>query len=212
MKTLLVVTGPQGSGNHLFSKILAQHPNVFGWKDLLSKYWIAHDQEPFAEAWHDHSKLRDIQFEEDFAVTSISCPYAYKGEVAIPDIEGFIMEALDLGYKVKLAVIGRDATVLKFQQERVRDTYSLPTFLSMMSVLKDYNPVFISTELLYLYREYYVRSLSDLLGIPVTVNKDVIEDILMTDPNAKYFTRATGQPLDAIVRKVSGLPSKLNNI
>ena len=206
MKTLLIITGPQGSGNHLFSKILAQHPDVFGWKKLKEFYWIAHDEEPFAEAWHDPSLLRKVKFDEQFAVTSISCPFAYKGEVTIPDYDNFIMEAMDIGYNVKVAIIGRDQNVLKFQQERVRDTYSLPKFHREMPKLAELNPVFLSTELLYLYREHYVRSLNDLLGVPVKVDEHTIRDILSSDPNAKYFTKADGQPLDAIVRKVSGLP------
>ena len=39
MKTLAVLTGPQGSGNHLWSKIFSLHEDVFGWKSLLDNYW-----------------------------------------------------------------------------------------------------------------------------------------------------------------------------
>ena len=40
MKTLLILTGPQGSGNHLWSKIFALHPDVYAWHALLHEYWI----------------------------------------------------------------------------------------------------------------------------------------------------------------------------
>ena len=39
----------------VFSKIFAQSKNVFSWKELNDEYWIAHDKEPFAEAWHNPS-------------------------------------------------------------------------------------------------------------------------------------------------------------
>ena len=49
MKTLAILTGPQGSGNHLWSKIFSLHEDVFGWKSLLDNYWEAHRySEPFA--------------------------------------------------------------------------------------------------------------------------------------------------------------------
>ena len=40
-KKLLIITGPQGSGNHLFSRILSTHPEVGGWKSLLEadNFW-----------------------------------------------------------------------------------------------------------------------------------------------------------------------------
>ena len=39
MPTMLILTGPQGAGNHLFSKVFAQHPSVYGWQDLTQEYW-----------------------------------------------------------------------------------------------------------------------------------------------------------------------------
>ena len=62
-KTLIIITGPQGSGNHLFSKIFAASKQVFGWYELSTTYWVAHDQEPFAEAWHNPDKLEHITFD-----------------------------------------------------------------------------------------------------------------------------------------------------
>jgi hypothetical protein len=207
MKTLLIITGPQGSGNHLFSKIFAQHPAVFSWSALNKEYWVAHDQEPFAEAWNYPFLLDSVTFNE-YAVTSISCPYAYYGQTQEPKYQEFIESAINIGYKVKLAIIGRDQTVLQHQQLRVRDNHSYPRFKKHLDYLMSFNPVFLSTELLYLYREHYVRSLSKLLDFPVGKDPAVIEEILKTDPNAKYFHAAVDQPLDSLVRRVSGLNNK----
>ena len=38
-KQMLIVTGPQGAGNHLWSKIFSLHPKVYGWKSLLENYY-----------------------------------------------------------------------------------------------------------------------------------------------------------------------------
>lgn len=207
MKTLLIITGPQGSGNHLFSKVFAATEGVYGWKELNDTYWIPHDKEPFAEAWHNPSLLKDIEF-GNYGVTSISCPYAYHGNTVTPDYDKFIDAARNLGYEVKLAIIGRDKNVLQYQQERVRGTHSFKHFDDMLPKLCLRNPVFLSTELLYLYRMDYVRSLITQLNFPIYITKEKLEEILVQDPNSKYFQPAEEQPLDAYVRTVSGI----NNI
>ena len=204
MKTLLIITGPQGSGNHLFSKIFAQHPDVFAWSALNDQYWVPHDQEPFADAWHNPFTLPNVEF-DTHAVTSISCPYAYHGQTVEPRYAEFITTAEQLGYKIKVAIIGRDQNVLRLQQERVRGTYSYPKFEKYLNYLQTFNPVYLSTELLYLYRENYVSSLSAQLDFPINCDLEQISKILETDPNSKYFAPAPDQDLDKIVKKVSGL-------
>lgn len=204
MKTLLIITGPQGSGNHLFSKIFARHPDVFAWSALNTAYWVPHDQEPFAEVWNDPFTMPYVNFNE-YAVTSISCPYAYHGNTIEPGYSAFITTAERLGYKIKVAIIGRDQNVLRLQQERVRGTYSYPKFEKYLNYLQTFNPVYLSTELLYLYRENYVSSLSAQLDFPINCDPEQISKILETDPNSKYFAPAPDQDLDKIVKKVSGL-------
>jgi hypothetical protein len=204
MKTLLIITGPQGSGNHLFSKIFAQHPDVFAWSALNDQYWVPHDQEPFVDAWHNPFILPNVVF-DTHAVTSISCPYAYHGQTVEPRYAEFIAAAERLGYKIKVAIIGRDQNVLRLQQERVRGTYSYPKFEKYLNYLQTFNPVYLSTELLYLYRENYVSSLSAQLDFPINCDPEQISKILETDPNSKYFAPAPDQALDKIVKKVSSL-------
>lgn len=210
MKEMLIITGPQGSGNHVFSKVLALHKQVYGWKDLLNEYWIAHDYEPFSECWDIPSLLNSIDWTTmNYYVTSISCPYANEGVVTIPKYKDFITMLQQLGIKVKVAIIGRDQTVLKYQQERIRDRHSLPDFEKELDYLMTFDPVFISQELLYLYKDKYLQSLSKQLDFPIQYDDPRVFDILKQDANEKYFQRISLQELDKTVRKVSGLQEKL---
>lgn len=209
MKKMLIVTGPQGSGNHVFSKILALHKSVYGWKELLNEYWIAHDYEPFNVHWDNPDLLIHTDWgSHDYWVTSISCPYAHKGVATTPKYETFINKLITLDIEVQLAIIGRDQTVLKYQQERVRDRHSYPIFEKEMDYLMTLNPVFLSTELLYLYKDNYLKSLSNQLNFPIAYDDERVFEILKQDANEKYFTSIEPTDLDKIVRKVSGLEEK----
>ena len=99
--------------------------------------------------------------------------------------------------------------MIKYQQERVRDRHSLPDFESEMNYLMTLDPVFISQELLYLYKAKYLQSLSKQLDFPIAYNDERVGDILKQDANEKYFQSIGIQELDYTVRKVSGLKEKL---
>lgn len=209
MKTMLIITGPQGSGNHVFSKVLALHKNVYGWKELLNEYWIAHDFEPFSECWDMPNLLYSLDWSRtDYYVTSISCPYANNGVVTIPKYKEFVDTLKKFDINVKVAIIGRDQTVIKYQQERVRDRHSLPDFESELDYLMTLDPIFISQELLYLYKGKYLESLSKQLDFPIAFDDERVNEILKQDANEKYFQRIDMQELDYTVRKVSGLKEK----
>lgn len=209
MREMLIITGPQGSGNHVFSKVLALHKDVYGWKDLLNEYWIAHDYEPFSECWDTPSLLNAIDWTSmNYYVTSVSCPYANNGVVTIPKYKEFITRLEQLGIKVKVAIIGRDQNVLKYQQERIRDRYSYPDFDNELEYLMTLNPIFISQELLYLYKDKYLQSLCTQLNFPIAYDDKRVFDILRQDANEKYFQSIPLQELDKTVRKVSGLKDK----
>ena len=206
---MLIITGPQGSGNHVFSKIFALHKEVYGWKDLLNEYWVAHDYEPFSNCWNIPSLLNRIDWKSmDYYVTSISCPYANDGVVTIPKYKDFINSLRQLGINIKVGIIGRDQTVLKYQQERIRDRHSLPDFESELDYLMTLNPVFISQELLYLYKDKYLQALSKQLDFPISYDDVRVGEILKQDANEKYFHSIDTQELDKTVRKVSGLKEK----
>jgi hypothetical protein len=204
MKQFLIVTGPQGSGNHLFSKIFALDNKVYGWNQLLDQYWIAHKDEPFAEHWTNPELLTTFDWQQsDNYVTSISCPYHNVDVPTIPDYQQFIATLQELGIQVKVAIIGRDQNILKSQQQRVRNRVSLNDFMDQLEYLNTFNPIYLSQELLYLYKEQYVANIARLLDFPVNINDPRITEILKQDANSKYINDIEIQELDKIVRKVS---------
>jgi hypothetical protein len=188
MKKLLIFTGPQGSGNHLWSKIFALHPAVAGWSALLDTYWIPHDQEPFAKCWRDPGLLKNYDWSQrDYYVTSISCPYIDDTRWAVPDIVGFARQAEECGLEVKIAIIGRDQTILGFQETRIRGRSTFETAQEQYKKLADWNPVYLSYELLHLYQGNYLKQVSKLLEFPIAYTDSRLEEILQDDTNAKYI-------------------------
>ena len=200
MKTLAILTGPQGSGNHLWSKIFSLHEDVFGWKSLLDNYWEAHRySEPFAACWRDPELLSQFDFStHDHYFTSISVPLGIesKGTKWCPDIKEFGLKVQSLGMKVKICVIGRDQTILKNQQTRIREESTIRHFYDALKGIQEAFPcpTYLSYELLYLYRQEYLKSLD--LGFPIAWYDKRVNDILERDANAKYINYVKENPLD----------------
>ena len=202
MKRLLILTGPQGSGNHMWSKIFALHPDVLGWRALLDEYWIGHDREPFADCWRDPSLLRSYDWSQsDYYVTSISVPYMENGQATIPPIESFCQEARMAGIDVNIAICGRDRNILAMQEQRVRGSETLSQ--ALMAYGSIVPAVFLSFELLYLYRRRYLQSVARAIDFPIHIDSKVIDTILETNSNAKYFQPITHHWLDDWARKTS---------
>ena len=189
MAKMLILTGPQGAGNHLWSKVLSLHPEVYGWKTLLENYWEAHRfSEPFAQHWRDHSLLTSFDWtQSEYYFTSISLPLGIIGHdvnpVWMPNLPGFAATVLGCGVEVEIAVVGRDQTILNNQQTRIRTQPTLPMFLEQLPQISD--PTFLSYELLYLYKQDYLKSLK--LNIPVAWDDPSINSILENDSNLKYI-------------------------
>jgi len=198
MAKMLILTGPQGAGNHLWSKVLSLHPEVYGWKTLLDNYWEAHRfAEPFARHWRDHALLTSFDWtQSEYYFTSISLPLGIHGHdvnpIWMPDIQGFAATVLGCGIEVDIAVVGRDQTILANQQTRIRTQPTLPLFLEQLP--KIWNPTFLSYELLYLYKQDYLKSLR--LNIPVAWNDSRIDTILADDANVKYVHGVDYNELD----------------
>ena len=96
--TLIIATGPQGSGNHLFAKAFGSTQVVKGWDSLKEKYWEGHDMEPFAECWKDPTLLKNFDWKQSqYFYTSISCPYFDDGVESIPNEKNFTAR----NYKIK---------------------------------------------------------------------------------------------------------------
>ena len=90
---MIVLFGPQGSGNHLFGKIFSLHDDVHGWKAALKPdgYFIPHYKEPFNYYWNNIDEIyQDIMGGKLYAVTSISNPYIEKGLPKVPPVFEFI--------------------------------------------------------------------------------------------------------------------------
>jgi len=213
MPRLLIITGPQGSGNHLWSKVLAETPGVAGWQELTQQYWVSHSDEPFAKIWEQPELFATIGWDHsDYYVTSISCPYTVRGTPDMtqdhgghtPKYDAFIQGARQAGFDVTLAVIGRDKNILGFQESRVRKTVTYPRFLDQVDqVLLQYDPVFISTELLYLYGHRYLQQLSRTLDLPIEISVDKLAELLKDNANAKYLQPINEYWLDDVMKEVS---------
>ena len=202
MKTLLILTGPQGAGNHLWSKIFALHPRVQGWRALLNEYWIAHDEEPWAHYWLNPQDLRHAPWtQSDWHVTSISVPYMNNGEPTVPNFKAFVSGVQNLGYRVRLAVLGRDKNILDYQETRVRGQSTFEQAVAEYS--KFAHPAYLSYELLHLYGAQYLQKLERELEFPIAWDSPRLKEILAEDTNSKYFQPVGEQPLDAVTQHAS---------
>ena len=203
-KTLLILTGPQGSGNHLWSKIFALHPDVYAWHALLHEYWIGHDQEPFAACWENPDLLQEFDWSQcDHYVTSVSTPYMLNGERTVPNIVRFAATAMGLGIRVKIAIIGRDRNILTYQERRVRGEPTFDIALKEYEQLRTWAPVFLSYELLHLYGNLYLQQIAQQLEFPLDYSSPQLANILTDDTNSKYFKPVDHHPTDDLARHTS---------
>jgi len=197
--TLLIITGPQGSGNHLFSKIFSLHSAVTGWTALYDRAWVGHDQEPFQQCWQNPGKLKDFDWaQSQYYVTSISCPYVLNKKFSLPKYAEFIGEAKK-HCDVLLGIIGRDKNVLKYQQLRVRrGEHTAPIAVKEFTKLKNLTDTvfYLSQELFFLYGKDYLQNLSKQTGFPIAIEDAYVDEILTMEANSKYVIPAKEGPFD----------------
>lgn len=200
MKKLLIITGPQGSGNHLFSRILSTHPNVGGWKSLLDTYWVPSDLEPFAEFWVHPERLTEQQFVgHDYWLANVSCPFFFDGQRYTPKIREVAQQARGFGIDVKIAIITRDMNINAEQQLRVRKEITTPIaqdYYYNQLLTSDFPIHFLSNEALFLHREHYLKYISKLLSFPIDYTNPEIFKFISEDPNAKYVKHVDEYWLD----------------
>ena len=177
---LLILTGPQGSGNHLWSKIFNTHNDSYGWE--MKKFWEGHHKEPFAECWNSPAKFVDYQY-KPLNVTSISNPYVYKGRHRVPRYNQVFkyLDHRDVYYNVVL--LSRDKNILKNQQERVRKEHT-----TSPGDFPDPDYV-LSYEALMLYGETYLKMVSHALEWPLDIGKALRH--INEDTNKKYIKKVT---------------------
>lgn len=199
MSRILIVVGPQGSGNHAWAKVFGLHPSVYGWKKLQTQFWEAHHYEPFASAWVDPSTLH---FPEsyDYYVTSCSIPYVYRGEHRIPPILDFCLEAEKQEVDPVVIVLSRDKNILESQQQRVRGEVTIQyAYEAIEEISKYYKLHFLSYECLCLWRKHYLKHVSEILEWPLYWGSPKINEILETNSNSKYIDDINPQELDKVV-------------
>lgn len=192
-KKLIIITGPQGSGNHLFSKVFGYHPYVSGW-DFGDKYWIPSDEEPFAECWVDPSKTKNM-LKGSAIVANVSVPFVYDGVKQVPKIQEVVNEARDAGYDVKVCIVVREENINREQQRRVRKEVTMPTALQYYYNL-DADLHFLSHESLYLYGGAYLKWLSRVLDFPIACNDERINKTISENQNKKYVKHVDSHWLD----------------
>jgi hypothetical protein len=189
-KKLLIITGPQGSGNHLFSRLLSLHPEVQGWEELLDKYWVPSDQEPFADYWVDPDKLHEDQFAEfGYHLANVSCPFMYDGVRYVPRILEVAERASSFGIDVQIAIIVRDQNINAEQQRRVRGEVTTPIAQDYYynTLLNSSFPVhFLDHEAFFLHKEHYLKWVGKILNFPVELDPIKINRFIDKDANHKY--------------------------
>lgn len=190
MKKLVIITGPQGSGNHFFSRVFSTHPKVGGWKSLLDKYWVPSDEEYFAKYWVNPEELTEKDFEGyDYWLANVSCPFFYDGVRYIPKIKEFTEKAKSLGIDVQICIIVRDQNINSEQQKRVRGEVTLSVAMHYYQnniIGNGFEVHFLDNEAFFLHRQYYLKWVSELLNFPIDYDNPDIFKFITEDPNKKY--------------------------
>jgi len=201
MANILVISGPQGTGNHVFSKVLSMHSNVHGWDQLLREYWINHDNAPFKDIWNTPENIDNYDWtEHENYVLSVSGPYVDKDKDGVrhtkyPDYKEVLRRLNEKG-NLQVGIIGRDQNITAQNQLRKRGVESLHNYLNKIEDIMEYRHTFLSVELLYMFRHQYVKSLDSVLDIPVDYTNQRLHYILNKDPNAKYVHYVENSWLD----------------
>ena len=172
MKKLLIITGPQGSGNHLFSRLLSLHPDVQGWDEMLDNYWVPSDQEPFAEYWVNPEKLGASHFDgRDYHLANVSCPFFFDGTRHVPKL-------------------------------RVRKEHTMPIAQKYYyeTLLPSGFPVhFLDHEAFFLHTTHYLKWASQVLSFPIDYDNPDIMKFISEDANHKYIKYIDEHWLDEYV-------------
>ncbi len=201
MANILVISGPQGTGNHVFSKVLSMHSNVHGWDQLLREYWINHDNAPFKDIWNTPENIDNYDWtEHENYVLSVSGPYVDKDAMGVrqtkyPNYKEVLRRLNEKG-NLQVGIIGRDQNITAQNQLRKRGVESLHNYLNKIEDIMEYRHTFLSVELLYMFRHQYVKSLDSVLDIPVDYINERLHYILNKDPNAKYVHYVENSWLD----------------
>jgi hypothetical protein len=201
MKKLLLLTGPQGSGNHIFSRIFSLHPEVKGWDAILENYWVPTDEDFFARYFVEPEELKKEFFDHsDYFVTDISCPFVYNGSVVVPRIQEFIDKVQSFDVEVVVCVIVRDEHINTEQQKRLRGRRTLDIALEEYKSLNcEIN--YLSLESLLLHKKDYLKWVGKIIQFPIDIENENLFKFLEDSPNKKYVKYVEEYWLDETVKK-----------
>jgi hypothetical protein len=200
MKKLLLLTGPQGSGNHIFCRIYSTNSHVKGWGEILENYWVPTDQDPFAKYFANPDKLTQEVFQDaDYFVTHISCPFVFDGTITVPQIQEFCDKVSSFGIEVIIGIIVRDEYINTQQQKRLRGGRTLDTALQVYNELS-YELNFLSLESLFLHKNNYLKWLAKIIDFPLDYMHPNIFKFLNESPNKKYVKYVDDYWLDETVK------------
>ena len=197
MRRLIVVVGPQGAGNKLFSKLFAMNPATQGWQQLLeSDTELDHDLEPFHAAWTDPLLLSEYPWHEsEIHVANISFPFVdVDNNIITPNLIEFINHAEKYA-NVTVVVIARDQNIITIQNHSYGRPNSAYVLMEQLQHMEN-NFIFVSQESVYLYKHLYWNSIERQLGLPLT-DPELINVHLTNDRNKKYITNVTEQSMYA---------------
>lgn len=202
-KRLLIVTGPQGSGNHIFSRLFSLHPEVAGWEQLLDQYWVPSDQEPFARYWVQPDLLQPEMFESHcYHMANVSCPFFYDGVRHVPKIVEVAQQVQSFGVEVVVAVVVRDQNINREQQQRVRGEHTTPIaqdYYYNHLLPADLDVHFIDHEAFFLHKQHYLKWVEKILDFPVAWDHKDLLKFVDKDANHKYIKYIEDYWLDEIV-------------
>lgn len=192
-KKLIITVGPQGSGNHIFARILSMHPSVFGWKSLKNHYFLKHSFEPFAEYFIYPQLMTPDFFDNDYSlfVSNSSFPVGFQGVFHNPKILEFATRAKSFGIDVQIAVIIRDEDIVRTQQLRTRKKTTVDAakqYINDVLIPSEFPVHFLSLETFFSYKTNYLKYLEKILDFPIGHNDPDILKFIDESPNFKYIT------------------------
>ena len=202
-KKLLIITGPQGSGNHLFSRMLSLHPTVKGWDALHTKYWVPSDEEPFSKFWISPDSLTADVFDgSKYFLANVSCPFFDNGVMQVPKISEVANKAKSFGIDVTVGIIVRDQSINKYQHHRLLGYSTLDIAHDYYCTeLLQFNTHFIDFEAFFLYKQQYLKWLSNVLNFPIAYDDPDILKFIDIDSNKKYVIPVESHWLDTEIKK-----------
>jgi hypothetical protein len=214
-KKLLITVGPQGSGNHIFSRVFSMHPDVKGWEELKTHYWVKHAREPFVEYFMFPQLLKEEHFNShQYFTANTSYPLNFDGVRYTPKILEFAEKVRSWNIDVTIAVITRDESIVRAQQQRLRNTETVDSAKQYFieTLLPSGIPLhFLSTEAFFSYKESYLEYLEKILDFPVAYRHPDVLKFITESPNAKYIKPIDSHWLDG-ENQIGHTPSELTSV